>query len=204
MLVDTKPGERVVDFCAGAGGKTLALATQMENRGVVIACDVSEARLKRAAERFRGAGLHNIQTRLLTSERDRWVKRHKGGFDRVLVDAPCSGTGAWRRNPDARWRAQDAGLEGLTALQAEILASAARLVKPGGRLVYATCSLLTEENEAQVEAFLAAHPAFQAVPLSEVAPQIPNSAHPDHLSLTPARHGTDGFFAAVMVREAVE
>lgn len=202
MLVDARPGERVVDFCAGAGGKTLAIATQMANKGVVIACDVSENRLKRAAERFRGAGLHNIQTRLLASERDKWVKRHKGGFDRVLVDAPCSGTGTWRRNPDARWRAQDMGLEALVKLQAEILDSAARLVKPGGRLVYATCSLLPDENEVQVEAFLAAHPDFQAVPLRDTAPQLTDSAHPEHLSLTPARHGTDGFFAAVMVRGA--
>ena len=198
MLVDARAGERVVDFCAGAGGKTLAIATQMANRGHVIACDISEGRLKRAAERFRNAGLHNIQTRLLSGARDKWVKRHKAGFDRVLVDAPCSGTGAWRRNPDARWRAEDIGLDALVALQADILDSAARLVRPGGRLVYATCSLLPEENEAQIEVFLAAHPEFSAVPLADVAPQITGSAHPDHLSLTPARHGTDGFFAAVM------
>ncbi|PZQ56342.1 MAG: rRNA cytosine-C5-methylase [Phenylobacterium zucineum] len=203
LLVDASPGDRVVDFCAGAGGKTLAMATQMQNKGLVVACDVAEGRLKRAAERFRGAGLHNIQTRLLSSERDKWVKRHKGGFDRVLVDAPCSGTGTWRRNPDARWREQEeAGLEALVALQAEILDSAARLVKPGGRLVYATCSLLPAENEAQVETFLAAHPDFQVVPLSEAAPQVRDSAHPAYLSLTPARHATDGFFAAVMVRKA--
>lgn len=200
LLVGAQAGERVVDFCAGAGGKTLAIATQMENRGQVIACDVSESRLKRAAQRFRGAGLHNIQTRLLASERDKWVKRHKGGFDRVLVDAPCSGTGTWRRNPDARWRAEGAGLESLAALQGEILASAARLVRPGGRLVYATCSLIPDENEAQVEAFLAANPDFRVTPLGEAAPQITDSAHPDYLSLTPARHGTDGFFAAVLTR----
>ncbi len=201
MLVDAKPGERVVDFCAGAGGKTLAIATQMANKGVVIACDVSEPRLKRAAERFRHAGLHNIQTRLLAGERDKWVKRHKGGFDRVLVDAPCSGTGTWRRNPDARWREQEeGGLEALQTLQANILDSAARLAKPGGRLVYATCSLLPAENEAQVEAFLAAHPDFQLVSLSESAPGLTASAHPEYLSLTPARNDTDGFFAAVMQR----
>ena len=202
MLVDARPGERVVDFCAGAGGKTLAVAAQMANKGHVIACDVLESRLKRAAERFRRAGLHNIETRLLASETDRWVKRHKAGFDRVLVDAPCSGTGTWRRNPDARWRVLGLGLENLLPLQARILASAARLVKPGGRLVYATCSMLTEENEAQVAAFLAAHPAFHVVPLGEVAPQLTDSAHPDYLSLTPARHDTDGFFAAIMQREA--
>ncbi|WP_234051181.1 MULTISPECIES: RsmB/NOP family class I SAM-dependent RNA methyltransferase [unclassified Xanthobacter] len=202
MLVDARPGERVVDFCAGAGGKTLAIAAQMANKGHVIACDVLEGRLKRAAERFRRAGLHNIETRPLASETDRWVKRHKGMFDRVLVDAPCSGTGTWRRNPDARWRELGAGLENLLPLQARILASAARLVKPGGRLVYATCSMLPEENEAQVAAFLAAFPAFHVVPLCEAAPQLTCSAHPDYLSLTPARHDTDGFFAAVMQREA--
>ena len=202
MLVDARPGERVVDFCAGAGGKTLAIAAQMANKGHVIACDVMEGRLERAAERFRQAGLHNIETRLLASETDRWVKRHKGGFDRVLVDAPCSGTGTWRRNPDARWRTpEEQGLDNLLSLQARILASAARLVKPGGRLVYATCSLMPEENEDQVAAFLAAHPAFRVLPLREAAPQLTTSAHADYLSLTPARHDTDGFFAAVMLRE---
>ncbi|WP_292587316.1 RsmB/NOP family class I SAM-dependent RNA methyltransferase [Mesorhizobium sp.] len=202
MLVDARPGERVVDFCAGAGGKTLAIASQMNNKGHVVACDVMEGRLKRGAERFRQAGLHNIETRLLAGETDRWIKRHKGGFDRVLVDAPCSGTGTWRRNPDARWRAsEEQGLDRLVSLQARILASAARLVKPGGRLVYATCSMLPEENEDQVAAFLAAHPAFRVVPLNEAAPQMTNSSHPDYLSLTPARNDTDGFFAAVMQRE---
>ncbi len=204
MLVDARPGDRVVDFCAGAGGKTLAIAAQMANKGHVIACDVSEGRLKRGAERFRQAGLHNIETRLLTSETDRWVKRHKAGFDRVLVDAPCSGTGTWRRNPDARWRQpEEQGMDNLLSLQVRILASAARLVKPGGRLVYATCSMLSEENEDQVAAFLAGHPAFRVVPLHEAAPRLTNSAHPDYLSLTPARHDTDGFFAAVMQRDAV-
>src|SRR6202012_3124304 len=202
MLVGGRPGERVVDFWAGAGGKTLVVAAQMLNKGHVIACDVLANRLKRSAERFRRAGLHNIETKPLASERDRWVKRHKGAFDRVLVDAPCSGTGTWRRNPDARWRALGDGLDSLLPLQASILASAARLVKPGGRLVYATCSLLQEENEEQVAAFLAAHPAFHVVSLREIAPQLADSAHPDHLSLTPARHGTDGFFAAVLQRDA--
>ncbi|WEK04667.1 MAG: RsmB/NOP family class I SAM-dependent RNA methyltransferase [Candidatus Devosia phytovorans] len=203
MLVDARPGDRVVDFCAGAGGKTLALAAQMKNKGHIVACDVNEGRLKRAVERFRKAGVHNAETRLLSSESDKWVKRHKLGFDRVLIDAPCSGTGTWRRNPDARWRPEEEqGLEALIVLQGKILTSAARLVKPGGRLVYATCSLLPEENEDQIARFLAAHPDYSVVPLSEAAPQITNSAHPDHLSLTPARHGTDGFFAAVLQRKA--
>jgi 16S rRNA (cytosine967-C5)-methyltransferase len=202
-LVDARPGERVADFCAGAGGKTLAIAAQMKNRGHIAACDVSEGRLKRAAERFRQAGVHNAETRLLSGETDRWIKRRKGGFDRVLVDAPCSGTGTWRRNPDARWRAQDdEGLEKLRALQSRILASAARLVKPGGRLVYATCSLLPKENEEQVAAFLAAHPLFRVVPLRDAAPLLAGSAREDFLSLTPERNGTDGFFAAVMQRAA--
>ena len=152
--------------------KTLAIAAQMANNGRVIACDVLANRLKRSTERFRRAGLHNIQTQPLASENDKWVKRHKGTFDRVLVDAPCSGTGTWRRNPDARWRTLGPGLDSLLPLQARVLASAARLVRPGGRLVYATCSLLPQENEEQVAAFLAAHPAFRVVPLKEVAPQI--------------------------------
>lgn len=200
LLVDAKPGDRVVDFCAGAGGKTLAIAAQMMNRGRLIACDVNAARLDRCAERLRRAGLHNVETRALASETDRWVKRHKGGFDHVLVDAPCSGTGTWRRNPDARWRAPDLGLPTLLSVQAQILASAARLVKPGGRLVYATCSVLREENEAQVAAFLSTHPDFSVLPLRQAAPNVTGSAHPEYLSLTPARNGTDGFFAAVLQR----
>lgn len=202
-LVDARPGERVVDFCAGAGGKTLAIAAQMKNKGRVVACDVSEARLKRCAERHRRAGLHNVETRVLANETDRWIKRHRGGFDRVLVDAPCSGTGTWRRNPDARWRAPELGLENLVALQGRILASAARLVKPGGRLVYATCSLLCEENEAQVASFLASSPGFHLVPVPDAAPHLAWAAQSGHLSLTPARHGTDGFFAAILQRDVL-
>ncbi|MEZ5841522.1 MAG: RsmB/NOP family class I SAM-dependent RNA methyltransferase, partial [Hyphomicrobiales bacterium] len=202
LLVGARPGDRVVDFCAGAGGKTLAMAAGMNNKGRIIACDVSEGRLKRCGERLRNAGVHNTETRLLSSETDRWVKRHKASFDRVLVDAPCTGTGTWRRNPDTRWRAPEGkGLDELLSLQARILASAARLVKPGGRLVYATCSLLTEENEEQVTAFLAANPAFRLTPLRDAAPHLAAAADGDCLLLTPARNGTDGFFAAVLERE---
>lgn len=201
QLVDAKAGERVVDFCAGAGGKSLAIGVQMQGKGHLVACDISEGRLKRCAERLRRAGLHNAETRLLTSETDKWIKRRKGTFDRVLVDAPCSGTGTWRRNPDARWRPWDAdGLDNLVALQARILTSAARLVKPNGRLVYATCSMLPEENEGQVAAFLAATPHFRLVPLAEVDPKLAEASQGDFLSLTPARHDTDGFFAAVFER----
>jgi 16S rRNA (cytosine967-C5)-methyltransferase len=192
LVVGAKPGERVVDFCAGAGGKTLAIAATMENKGKIIACDVMEGRLKRSTERFRRAGLHNIETRILSSERDPWVKKHKGEFDRVLADAPCSGSGTWRRNPDARWRPLGPGLEKLLKTQAEILDSAARLVKAGGALIYATCSLLPDENEYQIEKFLASHPDFTLTPCGLKGG--------DYLSLSPAQHGTDGFFAAVMTK----
>lgn len=207
FAVAPKPGDQVVDFCAGAGGKTLALAALMNNKGRVVACDVLAGRLKRAAERFRRAGLHNIEAKPLTSARDPWVKRHKRKFDRVLVDAPCSGTGTWRRNPDSRWRVLGPGMEQLVPLQAEILDSAARLVKPGGRLVYATCSLLPEENEGQIAAFLATHPDFAVKPVAEVWAEERVGATPPadgpYLRLSPGRHDTDGFFAAVLVR-AVE
>jgi 16S rRNA (cytosine967-C5)-methyltransferase len=190
-LVDAQPGQRVADFCAGAGGKTLALAAQMQNKGRIFACDVAAGRLKRSAERFRRAGVHNIETKILESERDPWVKKHQGQFDRVLVDAPCSGSGTWRRNPDARWRTADLGA--LLDTQGRILASAARLVRPGGRLIYATCSLLPEENERQIEKFLRENTGFALIKTDgrlEMAG--------DYLSLTPAQHGTDGFFAAAI------
>ena len=196
LAVGAKPGERVVDFCAGAGGKTLAIAAMMQNKGKIIACDVLAKRLERSTERFRRAGLHNIEVRPLSSERDPWVKKHKGSFDRVLCDAPCSGTGTWRRNPDARWRDLGPGLGELLKTQAEILDSAARLVKAGGRLIYATCSLLPDENEKQIEKFLAAHVDFALSPCGL------NGA--DFLTLSPAQHGTDGFFAATMVKAAKE
>lgn len=193
LAVGAKPGERIVDFCAGAGGKTLAIAAMMQNKGKIIACDVHAKRLERSSERFRRAGVHNIEVRPLTTERDPWVKKHKGGFDRVLTDAPCSGTGTWRRNPDARWRELGPGLAPLLKTQADILDSASRLVKAGGQLIYATCSLLPDENEKQIETFLAAHDDFS------IAPCGLDGA--DFLSLSPAQHGTDGFFAAVLIRK---
>lgn len=204
LLVDAHPGQRVVDFCAGAGGKTLAIAAMMENKGRIIACDVLAGRLRRSTERFRRAGLHNIEVKPLTSETDPWVKKHKGSFDRVLVDAPCSGTGTWRRNPDARWRTLGPGLDKLCTLQANILASAARLVKPGGRLIYATCSVLPEENEEQIKAFIALHNDFRLLPLNEATSLKLPSRHKDYLALTPARHKTDGFFAAILERKPQE
>jgi len=185
VLADAKPGEQVCDFCAGAGGKTLALGASMDNRGRIVAMDVLGGRLNKAKERFRRAGLHNIETREIV-EGDKFVKRHAGHFDLVLLDAPCTGTGTWRRDPDRHWRLLGPGLAELAALQSEILENAHRMVKPGGRLVYATCSLLREENEDQVEKFLAAHADFTAG---------------KSIRLTPAKDDTDGFYAAVMVKK---
>src|SRR5439155_9855872 len=145
LLADARPGMRVVDFCAGAGGKTLALAAEMQNRGKLVACDVAGWRLERAGKRLRRAGISNVERRALANERDLWVKRHAASFDRVLVDAPCLGIGSWRRNPDGKWRAAPNDLAELVLRQREILASASRLVRPGGRLTYVTCSLLREE-----------------------------------------------------------
>lgn len=203
LLVGAKPGMRVVDFCAGAGGKALAMAAGMDNKGHVVACDVSAKRLEASGKRLRRAGVHNVERKLIEDENDKWVKRHRQAYDRVLVDAPCTGIGTWRRNPDGRWSLDPKDLEELVPKQARILASAARLVKPGGRLVYATCSLLPAENEAQVAAFLQSNPGFRAVPVAEAwrdaAAGAPPSAGP-YLHLTPAQHGTDGFFAAVLER----
>jgi 16S rRNA (cytosine967-C5)-methyltransferase len=181
-LVDALPGMRVADMCAGAGGKTLALAMTMQNRGQLFACDVSAARLDNAVRRLHRAGVHNVERHLLVPG-DKWLKRRAGSFDRVLVDAPCSGTGTWRRNPDARLRLTEADVGELLPKQAGILDQAAALVRKGGRLVYATCSLLAEENEDQVAAFLSRHPEY---------------AQREVLSLSPARDNTDGFFAAVL------
>ena len=203
LLTDVRPGQRVCDFCAGAGGKTLALAAAMANKGQVVALEVRKGRMSRAALRLRRAGVHNVTRRLLESHRDPWVKRHRESFDRVLVDAPCTGCGTWRRNPDAKWRIRPEDLIELIALQADILASASRLVKKGGRLVYATCSLLPEENDAQANRFLAAHPEFRMVPVAEVWATAIGGTCPapaPTLTLTPASHGTDGFFIAILER----
>jgi 16S rRNA (cytosine967-C5)-methyltransferase len=203
FIAGARPGMRVVDFCAGAGGKTLALAAGMANRGKLIACDVSSYRLERAALRLRRAGVDNVERRALSSEHDKWVKHHTRRFDRVFVDAPCLGTGTWRRNPDAKWRAQPNDLEELIERQQQILRSASRLVRPGGRLIYATCSLLHEEDEAQADAFLAQTEDFALVPASRAWEETMGGASPAgdrYLFLTPARHGTDGFFVAVFER----
>jgi 16S rRNA (cytosine967-C5)-methyltransferase len=199
-LTGAQPGMRVADWCAGAGGKTLAMAMMMQNRGQLLACDVSVARLDGAVRRLRRAGVHNVERHLIEPG-DKWAKRRAGSFDRVLVDAPCTGIGTWRRNPDARLRLTQADVAELIVKQATILEQAAGLVRTGGRLVYATCSLLLEENEGQVNAFLGRCAGFALVPLALAWPfpgAPPNAGN--FLSLTPAQHGTDGFFAAVLER----
>ena len=203
LLTDARPGMRVADYCAGAAGKTLALAATMGNKGHIVACDVSVTRLEGAVRRLRRAGVNNAERHLLTAG-DKWRKRQGRKFDRVLVDAPCTGSGTWRRNPDARIRTNARDLAELIAKQAMILDDASELVRAGGRLVYATCSLLPEEDELQVEDFLQRHPDFTPVAMSALWTQLlPGVAPPGegpHMTLSPARHGTDGFFAAVLER----
>ncbi|MGQ0527998.1 MAG: RsmB/NOP family class I SAM-dependent RNA methyltransferase [Alphaproteobacteria bacterium] len=193
-VCDVKPGMQVLDYCAGGGGKTLALAAAMNRKGRIVAMDLDEKRLAKGRERYRKAQLADmIEVRPLSDEKQRkWLRRQKENFDVVLLDVPCTGTGTWRRNPDMRWNVYGPGLEELVAVQAEILEKAVLAVKPGGRVVYATCSLLSDENEEQVEKFLAAHPEFEIAPIENAALGNP------FMRLTPLRHNTDGFFAAVL------
>jgi 16S rRNA (cytosine967-C5)-methyltransferase len=201
FLVQPRRGELVVDFCAGAGGKTLHLGALMRSTGRLYAFDVSEKRLAKLKPRFARAGLSNVHPVQIAHERDAKVKRLAGKADRVLVDAPCSGLGTLRRNPDLKWRQTPESVAEMVAKQNAILASAARLVRPGGRLVYATCSLLTEENDGVVDAFLAAHPEFRPVSAQEIlAAQGIAVGGGERLRLSPREHDTDGFFAAVLER----
>ena len=201
LLVEPRRGEMIVDFCAGAGGKTLQMGAAMGSSGRLYAFDVSDKRLANLAPRLKRSGLSNVHPQRISGENDAKVKRLRGKIDRVLVDAPCTGLGTLRRNPDLKSRQDEAGLAELNAKQRAILAAAATLVKPGGRLVYGTCSLLAEENEDIVAEFLAAHPDFQVVPAFEVLKRqgISLAASP-YLHLYPHVHDTDGFFAAVMER----
>lgn len=202
-LLGARRGEMVVDFCAGAGGKTLAIGADMRNTGRLYAFDVSDKRLAKLKPRLARSGLSNVHPVVIAHENDAKVKRLAGKIDRVLVDAPCSGLGTLRRNPDMKWRQQAKDVAELNAKQQSILAGAARLVKSGGRLVYATCSLLAEENEAIVEAFVAAHPDFVIVPANELlAAQKIVLDTGAYLKLRPDLHQTDGFFAAVLERRA--
>ena len=202
QIVNAKRGEMVVDFCAGAGGKTLALGALMRNTGRLYAFDVSDKRLAKLKPRLARSGLSNVHPVLIAHENDAKVKRLAGKIDRVLVDAPCSGLGTLRRNPDVKWRQTAQGIDELNVKQIAILRGAARLVKPGGRLVYATCSVLDEENEAIVQQFLAAHEDFALVKMSAVlAEQKIALEMDDYLKLLPNLHQTDGFFAAVLERK---
>jgi 16S rRNA (cytosine967-C5)-methyltransferase len=201
LLVAPRRGEMVADFCAGAGGKTLALGAIMHNSGRLYAFDISERRLANLKPRLARSGLSNIHPQLIANESDQKLKRLAGKFDRVLVDAPCSGLGTLRRNPDLKWRQTPQDLAELMVKQANILSAAGKLVRPGGRLVYATCSLLHEENEAIVEAFLAQYPAFKSVDVAGILAQQKidlNMSTGTYLKMLPHLHGTDGFFAAVM------
>ena len=203
LLLAPKRGEMVVDFCAGAGGKTLLLGSLMSSTGRLYAFDVSERRLANLKPRLKRSGLSNVQPQLLGSENDPRIKRLAGKIDRVLVDAPCSGLGTLRRNPDLKFRQSAKSVEELTKKQAAILASAAKLVKNGGRLVYATCSILREENRDIVDAFLSANPDFKLLPAGELlAKQGIKLEMGECLIMSPAQHGTDGFFAAVLERQA--
>ena len=205
LLLAPKRNDMVVDFCAGAGGKTLMLGAMMNSQGRLYAWDISEKRLANLKPRLKRSGLSNVQPQLISNENDTKVKRLAGKIDRVLVDAPCSGLGTLRRNPDLKFRQSPQSVAELNEKQTAILASASRLLKKGGRLVYATCSLLHEENQAIVENFLAVHPDFTLLSAGEVLQQQHiDLAMGDYLQLTPQQHDTDGFFAAVLERNITE
>src|SRR5205085_3804756 len=208
LLTGAKPGEQVIDLCAGAGGKTLALAAAMENHGQIFATDTDKRRLAPIHERLERAGTHDVQVRTPRGDKD-MLADLAGKADLALIDAPCTGTGAWRRNPDAKWRVRPGALTERLKDQVEALDHAAALVKPGGRIAYVTCSVLDEENGGQVRAFLARHPEFSPVPpdnvadaLSERAPAFREAVlmSPEGLLMTPRRTGTDGFFVSLLRR----
>jgi 16S rRNA (cytosine967-C5)-methyltransferase len=207
LLLDAHRGEMVVDFCAGAGGKTLAIGAAMRSTGRLYAFDTSAHRLEALKPRLARSGLSNVHPAAIAHERDERIKRLAGKIDRVLVDAPCSGLGTLRRNPDLKWRQSLQAVQEMAAKQSAILASACRLLKPGGRLVYATCSVLPQENEAIAEAFTAAHPDFEPLDVGELLVQLKVEKAAElcrggekglrYLRLWPHLHQTDGFFAAI-------
>jgi len=211
MLLDAKRGEMVVDFCAGAGGKTLALGAAMRSTGRLYAFDTSAGRLDAFKSRLARSGLSNVHPAAIAHERDDRVKRLSGKIDRVLVDAPCTGMGTLRRNPDLKWRQNQQTVDEMTVKQTAILQSAARLLKPGGRLVYATCSVLPQENETIAMAFSEANPDFVPLDAAGVLKgiKVENAENlcsggdnqQKYLRLWPHRHQTDGFFAAVWQRQ---
>lgn len=202
LLAGAKPKEFVIDLCAGAGGKTLAMAALMQNKGRVLACDVVERKLEELKKRLKRAGVDTVMTRAIRDTRDPYLKRHRFKADRVLLDVPCSGSGTWRRNPDAKWRLTHERLRELNQTQAEILRGGAQLVREGGRVVYATCSILHRENGRQVDAFLRDNPHFKVVPIAQVWAEAglpePCPVTTPYLQLLPHLHQTDGFFVAVL------
>ena len=204
LLVEPRRTDLVIDFCAGAGGKTLQLGAAMASHGRLYAFDISDKRLANLTPRLRRSGLSNVHPQRIEGENDAKVKRLRGKADRVLVDAPCTGFGTLRRNPDLKSRQTESSLAELNAKQQSILNAAASLVKPGGRLVYGTCSLLEEENEAIINAFLASHEDFRLIPCADVLARqgiaIPGCEA--YLQLWPHRHDTDGFFGAILERSA--
>lgn len=207
LLLEAKRGEMVVDFCAGAGGKTLAIGACMRSTGRLYAFDTSAHRLDALKPRLKRSGLSNVHPAVIAHERDERIKRLAGKIDRVLVDAPCSGLGTLRRNPDLKWRQNMAAVDGMALTQAAILQSAARLIKPGGRLIYATCSILPQENETVAQAFTDANIEFGPLEVGEILTHLKVEAAASlcsggengqrYLRLWPHRHATDGFFAAV-------
>jgi 16S rRNA (cytosine967-C5)-methyltransferase len=208
LLSGARPGEIVVDLCAGGGGKTLAIAAMMNNSGRLIATDTDIRRLAPIHVRLERAGARNVDVRSPRGDAD-VLADLAGVVDLVVIDAPCTGVGAWRRNPDAKWRVRPGALEQRVKAQDEVLARAATLVKPGGRIAYITCSLLDEENGVRVRAFLVAHPNFGATPGDELAAAMGTAADefrsavmrmPEGLLMTPRRTGTDGFFVAILQR----
>ncbi len=198
-LLAPKRGDMVVDFCAGAGGKTLLLGALMNSKGRLYALDTSEKRLNNLKPRLKRSGLSNLHAQRISNENDLKVKRLAGKIDRVLVDVPCSGLGTLRRNPDLKWRQSPEGVQELKQKQAAILAASANLLKSGGRLVYATCSFLPEENQEIIEQFLVTHPKFSLLNCAELLAQQKISLETgEFLQLSPKSHGTDGFFAAAL------
>lgn len=208
QLTGAEPGHRVIDYCAGAGGKSLALAADMNvggrAKGWITACDIAFKRLKKLDDRAKRAGVRNIRTRVLKSDQDPWIADSAQSADRVLVDAPCTGVGAWRRNADAKWRMTPDFVADMLGRQEKVLNNAAKLVKLGGRLIYVTCSPLPEENEHQVDRFLDGNQAFNRMDIRDIwVDRIGSTPCPTDqadLRLTPADHGTDGFYITVLQR----
>jgi len=209
ILVDAKPGMQVADFCCGAGGKTLVMGGLMKNSGRILALDISRKRLDVAGKRIKRAGLHNVERKCIRDEGDPKLKRLAKKFDRVLVDVPCTGMGTWRRDPDARRKYKEADLGNIVDRQTRILNAGARLTKPGGRLIYVTCSLLPDENEGQVAKFLCKRSDYKLIPIKRVWDETilvmkgkAFWAKDEMLKLSPYEYGTDGFFIAVFLRSS--